>query len=132
MTAETGSGGRDRGRELTGYCVYLVPYRDGEKTACTCGYCKYADIVAREHRHVDQDGRDYTGELRVIEMERQSPQKGDWGMLVGGEYHLELLTRKEAVSALRFVKRQQSCHENAYEISPSRQSPITCTRNDGS
>jgi hypothetical protein len=103
------------------YCVYLMPYRDGPGISYQPGYCKHGEIANREQRHRDRDDRDYIGELRVIEMERRSPRKGDWGMLVSGEYNLKLLTRDESISALRFVKRQHAIDKKmAYEASPAR------------
>lgn len=101
-----------------------MPYKDGEALRYTCGYCKHAEIEAREQEHVASDGKDYVGEARAIKMTRRSQSRGDWGMLVAGEYDdVEPLSKKDVKSAIKFVSRQSSCHKPAYWVSPERDSP---------
>jgi len=113
------------------FCVYLVPYLDGDRLLYTCGYCKHSEIVDREQQHVANDGKNYVGELRIIKVYRRTPRRGDWAMLVAGQYEdIVLLSKKDAISALHFVTKNWSYHKVAYWVSPPRNS-TTKARWDG-
>jgi len=104
------------------FCIYLIPYKVRRGMKYYCGHTTLGRALEREEEHVKYDQRTYTGRMRIVGLSKQI-YRGmmDWGLLVSGfiEYsHLDQLTsRREAMSAERFVKREKRAEKKlAYEM----------------
>ena len=102
------------------YHIYLAPYKndDGE-TGYEAGIA--ADIDEWEKKRIDDGTREYAGEFRAIDVEKDGPDDDDWEMLVSGVYtDTPLRSFGDAMKAYDFVKAHRDYGKAAYASSPPR------------